>query len=439
MSSSLQLIQTLGTVRGSETILQKSAPPLGLLSIATYLESYGGDTQVEVLDGAIMTMDEIAARIDAPLVGFSTTLWNYPSSLALARIAKQRGSMVIMGGHHATMVARNILANRDYVDYAVVGDGEIPLLKLLSGAPLHSIPGLVYRRDGDIIANHSRGEDLDTYPIPDRSFVTLGPYFHNYRSGMPDSPFDRFTTIYSHKGCSYRAQFGPCIFCGIASAGYRVRDPLRIWEELEYLYRKYGICYVMDAGDNLTKEWLRQFAVANPHRHPYSFTSYVRASEVDEEYADLLKSLNCYSVFVGIESGDTDRLRAARKGTSPTDNIRAVRILQTRGIKVRLGIVLNLPGETPESLGRTVTHIQCLLDAGNIEGLSCAHLVPLPGSQAFAHLMQSDPSCGVLINEDCFDPVQLERSWSRAFTSVPYEQSLDVQSRIRAMAPPVCQ
>jgi len=435
----VQLIQTLGTVRGSETILQKSAPPLGLLSIATYLQDNCEDVEVEVLDGAITPLDEIESRLDADLVGFSTTLWNYPSSLELAQTAKERGAIVVMGGHHATMVAKNIVRNREYVDYAVCGDGEVPMLELVRKKPVSEIPSLVYRNNGHIAANHTPRFDLNDYPIPSRAFVEMKPYFDCYCQGMPDSPFDHFTTIYSHKGCSYKIQYGPCIFCGIANFDYRTRAPRKIWEELEQLYNEYGVFYVMDAGDNLTKEWLKQFVAANPRRHPHSFTSYIRASEVDEEYADLLQSLNCYSVFVGVESGDAERLRAAKKGTCPEDNLRAARILQSRGIKVRLGIVLNLPGETSQSLERTIDHIKHLLDVGNIEGLSCAHLVPLPGSRAFARLAKLKPSCFDLIGQDRFDPGDLEKYWSQAFTSVPYEHSLQVQSLIRSMAAPVCQ
>lgn len=435
----IQLIQTLGTVRGSETILQKSAPPLGLLSIATYLQAHDDGLEVEVLDGAVCPLDEIKQRIDADVVGFSTTLWNYPTTLELAHAAKERGATVVMGGHHASMVARNIIRNRSCVDYAVVGDGEIPMLKLLTGTPAAEIPGLVHRKGGQVVANPTVKFDLNTYPIPQRSFVDMTPYFENYRNGMPDSPFDHFATVYSHKGCTYKMQYGPCIFCGIANPDYRVRNPSLVWEELSYLYEQYGISYVMDAGDNLSKHWLKLFVACNPHRHPCSFTSYIRSSEVDEEYADLLKALNCYSVFVGIESGDPARLSAANKGTTPQANERAARILAERGIKVRLGIVLNMPGETEHSLRRTADHVKRLLDVGNIEGLSCAHLVPLPGSRAFAALSKRASRLAAVDTEDCFDPGNLEAEWCDVFTEVPHERSLEVQCEIRSLAPPVCQ
>jgi len=436
----VQLIQTLGTVRGSETILQKSAPPLGLLSIATYLQENCGEVEVEVLDGAITPLDEIQSRLDADLVGFSTTLWNYPSSLELAKKAKERGAITVMGGHHATMVARNIIRNRDYVDYAVRGDGEVPMLDLVKKMPVSGIPNLVYRNNGCIVDNPAPELNLDDYPIPSRAFVDLKPYFDNYCQGMPDSPFKKFTNIYSHKGCSYRIQYGPCVFCGIANDSYRTRHPQLLWDELEYLYHDYGISYVMDAGDNLSKKWLQKFAECNPHRFPYSFTSYIRASEVDEEYADLLKSLNCYSVFIGIESGDSEMLANANKGSTAEDNFRAVKILRDRGIKARLGIVLNMPGETEKSVQNTVDHILKLLDLGNVEGLSCSHLVPLPGSKAFARLTgNGNHILRGLRNEDCFNPERLEQEWNRCFTRLPYSRALEIQAKIRLLAPPVCQ
>jgi radical SAM superfamily enzyme YgiQ (UPF0313 family) len=418
---------------------ERTAPPLGLLSIATYVSGHVQGIPIEVLDNAITSTDQIYKRIDGDIVGISVNLWNYEKSLSVAKIAKSKGALVVLGGHHASAIAQNILRNRPYVDLVIAGDGEHAFLELILGKPRESINNLVYRVGDKIISNNKINLALASLPIPKRHFVDLSPYFENYHKTIPNSKFKKYTTFYSHKGCKFKAKSGPCIFCGIAIDGYRMRHPAMAWKELTYLNETYGIDYVMDVGDSLTKSWVRRFSETMPPRTKIAYTGYVRSSDLDNEFASLLARINCHSIFLGIESGDDGCLQRARKGTTVKDNLLAAKILHDYDIKIRMGIVLGIPGETETSLFATIDHIEAILKNCSVEGIYTSLLVPMPGSPSFDMLLQSNGRRETLLKSDLFNPDELRNYWATQFTSVTFEQLARVAHQIQGMAMPICQ
>jgi anaerobic magnesium-protoporphyrin IX monomethyl ester cyclase len=440
-ADTVQLIQMISAERSPYSPVERSSPPLGLLSIATRLKSVCPDISVEILDAAVLDSPEIMRRIGADVVGFSINLWNYQESLRVAELAKNRGATVVLGGHHATSVGSNILKNRPFVDFVIRGDGETAFTELVEGEKPDCIQNLIYRKNGSIVENQVIQEYLLTISFPRRDLIDLSPYFTNYRLGFPDSPFEKFATYYSHKGCTWRAKMktNACVFCAITDKGWRSRDPKELWKELCYLSKTYGINYAMDVGDNLVKSWLRRFVDSKPPDLEMSFTAYVRANEVDEGYAELLRRGNCYSMFLGVESGDDEVLENSGKGTTPEDNLRAARLLADHGIKVRMGVVLGLPGESVESLETTVEHVRKLVALGNMEGVYTAILIPIPGSPAFRRLINYDRFHDRLVRQDLFDMDELRLYWIRDFTNVSMEIVREFADHIIKLARPICQ
>src|SRR5437764_422912 len=76
--------------------------PLGLTSVATYLEQELSPEQLEILDGELLPQTEILSRLSADVVGISVSILSYHNSVEMMRQAKANGSVVVVGGHHAT-------------------------------------------------------------------------------------------------------------------------------------------------------------------------------------------------------------------------------------------------------------------------------------------------------------------------------------------------
>jgi len=92
---------------------------------------------------------------NADFVGFHTNTMNYENCLKFAKEAKKKGARVILGGPHSTVLWKNIMQNRDYIDFIIINEAEIPISLLLgrilgrNNISLNEIPNLVYRVKGD--------------------------------------------------------------------------------------------------------------------------------------------------------------------------------------------------------------------------------------------------------------------------------------------------
>jgi radical SAM superfamily enzyme YgiQ (UPF0313 family) len=142
--------------------------------------------------------------------------------------------------------------------------------------------------------------------------------------------------------------------------------------------------FIWDPSDNLIgdKEWFRSFCAAKPKKLKIHYTNYVDAKAVDQEVARLLVESGCCSVFVGMEAGDSDMLKNMNKRSTLEDNIRAMEILQKYRIGVIVGVVIGVPGESEESLARTLEFLKRLLEFDNLDRIEWGSLVPFPGSKA---------------------------------------------------------
>ena len=368
--------------------------PLGILSIAAYLGLNNPDVNIEILDGNnVLTLDEVIDKLDADVVGITATGASYEHAIKVAEIAHERGASVVLGGAAATPLAREILKHYDYVDAVVCYDGEIAFSKYVGGTPLGSIENLVYRENGETKENAVKLPDLNELAPPDRDFVDMEVYFQNSKD--PDypicEPFARPTNIYAQKGCIWRAQEeGGCIFCSIPYYDLRFRDPKHIWDEISSLIEKYKVDFIWDPSDNLIgdKDWFKSFCEAKPKELKIHYTNYVDAKGIDEEVARLLVETGCCSVFVGMEAGDATMLKNMNKRSTLQDNIRAMQILQKYRITVIVGVVVGVPGESEESLARTLEFLKGLLEFDNLDRIEWGSLVPFPGSKANRLLRQ---------------------------------------------------
>ncbi|GAH83644.1 unnamed protein product, partial [marine sediment metagenome] len=180
----------------------------------------------------------------------------------------------------------------------------------------------------------------------------------------------------------WASKTGGCVFCGRIDRHYRARSPKKVWEEIVWLHNRYGTDYVWDVSGSFTGnlEWVKDFQKAKPQDLNVALEVYSRASEITPEIGPLLKAIGVYKVFIGTDSGDTNCLIKARKGTTPKLNLDAVRLCAQQNIVLTLGFVIGLPGETDASLENTLNHAKQLVSEGEVETISCAVLLPVPGS-----------------------------------------------------------
>jgi len=414
--------------------------PLGIVSVGTYIRQNNPGVDVEILDGNnVLTLDQVIDKLDADVVGISTTAGGYDHAIRVAEIAKQKGARVILGGAAATPLAKEILRYYDFVDAVIRYDGEIAFSKYVAAEPLSSIENLVYRDNQGIRENPVKLPCLDKLPPPDRDLLDMEVYFKNSKDPAYPicDPFKKPMNIYSQKGCMWRSQEeGGCVFCSVPYYDLRLRKPELVWDEISSLVEKYQADFIWDPSDNLVgdKEWFKAFCAAKPKRLNISYTNYVDAENIDEETARLLAESGCVSVFVGMESGDPKMLESMNKRAKIEDNLRAMKLLQKYRIGVIAGVVVGVQGESKESLERTIGFLKKLTEFDNFDRFEWGTLIPFPGSKA-NRMLREHPDLKHKYEDFgnknyLFQLISMIQDWHRHYCEINFNDILEFQDRV---------
>lgn len=402
-------------------------PPLGLLSIATYLKHYVGERiNIKIIDLSIDTFSDISTLLkEFDLIGITTNSFNYKNTLNIAEKAKEKGAAVVLGGVHARALKYNILKNKKFIDFIIDGEGELPLLKLILDEPLQNIPNLVYRNNGSISSNKNIFHDLSVLPIIDRNFIDIDRYIQNYEtSNVHNFEYSRPTSIYTHKGCKWRDISGGCIFCSRKDTNLQMRAIEQIWHEIIKLHEKYSVDYIWNIADDFLADikWIKQFTASKPKNLGVRFLIYTRADHITDETISIMDVLNVHEVLVGFETGDKEMLTKSRKGCSLKSNYNAVELLSKSKIYVYPTFILGMPDENIESMKRTLDFIRYIMERCNVSRLVISTLIPFPGSYAYQRFLSNNKLLEKYLQRDEFDVEDAINDWLINFTNITIDE-----------------
>jgi len=404
---------------------EQIAPPVGLL----LLKSAIGDlSDVQIVDGLYKSLDEVVDSIDGDFVGVSSIYSNYGNALKILEEAKKRGARTIIGGSQPTNLASRVLRNRDYIDFVVVGDGEEALPLLVSGKNLDGIPNLIYRKQGKIIQTPRRDVSLDLL------FDLEGLEEDSIRLISPDKPFP----ISSIRGCIKAQRYDRCTFCSI-NHSVRVMKPSRIWDQIRIL-NGYGLEYFFETGDSFFVGQYPQMLLAErpSDLSQVRLRMYTSPNQITEENIEVLVGLNVPEIFLGIESTNDGILEEANKGYRRKDIIRAVELLKKNNIRIHVPFLYGLPGETPESAEKTFRYAEELAGK-DISKIISSLPVPFFGTRLFTDIQTHEKARkeypGDLDNDDIFDYQSLVRLQLQYFTSVSFDEMLELVQKTKALSP----
>ena len=333
--------------------------PIGLFYVAAALKEAGYQVGIENWSDAKGDPERIKEALisRAPdVIGLSVVNANRWGGIDIARLAKTvlPKVTVIFGGIGTTFLWRHLLTHFEVIDYAVIGEGErtMPLLLkcLADHQPdnLGAIPGLAFRRGGEIIHNGAADpvEALDDLPSPSKHFA----YQH--------------TTL--TRGCAYQ-----CSFCGSPRFwGGKVR-----FHSAQYFVgqladqARRGIRFFYFSDDTFTMRRKITIEVCRriiDHGLQINWAAISRVNFVDEEMLAWMRKAGCIQISYGIESGSETIRKRLGKNFS-TAEIEAAFDATTRyGIMARAYFIYGCPGETWETIQETLDLIQRIKPLGII-------------------------------------------------------------------------
>jgi tryptophan 2-C-methyltransferase len=343
--------------------IQPPIAPIGLEYVAEALNAAGHD--VELLDLCWADDVDIAiadffggTRFD--LIG--VTLRNTDDSAFTSResfigplaamvnaIRKHTDGLIVLGGVGFSIMPDLVLELCE-ADIGVWGDGEFTFPELATRIEEKrdwlDLPNLVWRRDGKWHRNPPAMRPLADLPPMSRSWLDNGRYF---REGG-QAGFE------TKRGCP-----GRCIYCADPLAKgrkVRTRPPKAIVDELETLLAQ-GIDHLHTCGCefNLPERHVREICEEIVRRDlgdKLRWYAYCSPVPFSPQLAGLMRRAGCVGINFGADNGDEEMLRRLRRDFAPDDIVAAARSCQEADVAVMFDLLLGAPGETRESLVRSV-------------------------------------------------------------------------------------
>lgn len=270
--------------------------------------------------------------------------------------------VTIGGGHHPSAVGTDIFDNIPEMDFGFVGEGEIGLPMFAASvedgcgfADLEKVPGLVFRKDGGVVANPTAMiEDINDLDAPPWDELPTREYL-KHRTPLRNAAMTPMTTT---RGCPYHCSY--CAGFRVAGREMRYRDPMRVVDEIEYLHRSYGVesISIQDENFSTRKKHVQDFCRTLIERKlPVRWDGLatgVRLDTLDVETYKLMEQSGCHAISVAIESADQAVLKAMTKGTYIDDQARRIRDIKTHTkIRVNGYFILGYPTQTAASVNLT--------------------------------------------------------------------------------------
>jgi len=366
---------------------QEKSPPLGLAYIAAVLEDAGFNVIILDMDVMGLKLDEIEQQIkihNPGIIGISCMTLQAKRTIEIAKIAKKVDASVpiVVGGAHASALPEEML-NPGFVDYVVIGEGELTMKELVQkifGGNIKpdEIQGLAFRKSGKIVKTKPRPliPNLDDLPFPAWHLLPIEKYNESeYGFDVNKSIFN----VLSSRGCPYH-----CIFCAshiLFGRKFRARSAENMFAELKMLNQKYGCTQIDFVDDTITVDRDRMMALCDliiNSNLQISWACNARVNTVTKQLLRKMKKAGCIRIDFGVESGDPVILKRIKKGITIEQVVKAHKDAKDVGLPINSFFMIGNLGEDIKSIKKTLALIDEL--TSNV----CFSIsTPFPGTELY--------------------------------------------------------
>ncbi|HEX8792505.1 MAG TPA: radical SAM protein [Polyangiaceae bacterium] len=322
--------------------------PYGLFSLGAQALRAGHQVKVMNLSAfAWRRVEEVVAALDAEVFGLSCWTANRRGVALLAREIKRQhpGAHVVVGGPHATPLAREMLAHHPAIDTVCVGESETTFMELLERVAAHQptegLAGTAYRNGDRVELAPERAaiEELDSLA----------------------SPHDWFDThiVMTSRGCPWR-----CTFCGAETSwgrGYRAQSTNYVLDALERAVSRAPVKMIQIKDDTFTTNRKRVIELCRGIRErgiKFVWSCDTRVDVLSDELLREMRLAGCERLSLGVESGSQKILDAIDKKITVDEIVGSTEIAKKYGIKLRYYMMVGNRGETRETFAETLRFLE---------------------------------------------------------------------------------
>jgi hopanoid biosynthesis associated radical SAM protein HpnJ len=347
------------------------AYPAGLIANSRLIDAPPADMGVD-------EVVEQARGYDLIIINTST-----PTVVNDARIAEQLkdhypGSIIGFVGPHTVVLPEETLKRSAAIDFVTTGEFDYALAEIAKGMPFHRVDGIAYRENGNVRRTPDRPpiQDLDALPFV-TDIYARDLVIEKYYNGYLKHPYVSF---YTGRGCRAR-----CTYClwpqTISGHVYRVRSPQNVYDEMvnaKRLFPQVKEFFLDD--DTFTDNPVRAMEIARKFKNLGITWSCNARANVAKDTLKVLKESGLRLLTVGFESGNQQILNNIKKGTRIEQIKEFVKATKELGILVHGAFILGLPGETAETIEKTL-RFALEMDPYSIQ---VSLVAPYPGTELYA-------------------------------------------------------
>ncbi|OGP35428.1 MAG: hypothetical protein A2X88_08460 [Deltaproteobacteria bacterium GWC2_65_14] len=283
-------------------------------------------------------------------------------------------------------------------DAGIRGDGEFAFAEIANrarnGRRWDDAPNLILRRDGKWHRNPASTPSLALLPPMTRGWVDNPRYF--LEGGQAG--------VETKRGCPHR-----CIYCADPVAkgkSSRLRPPRSVVEELARLLDQ-GIDHFHTCDSEFNVPESHAVAVCREIARRglggrLRWYAYCAPGSFSRDLAAWMQRAGCAGINFGTDSGDAEMLRRLGRDFGPDEILRASRLCRDHGMAVMLDLLIGAPGETRESVGRTID----LMKQASPDCVGVAVGVRVyPGTEFAKRVLRGDGAAGLVGGKDLSKPV----------------------------------
>jgi hopanoid biosynthesis associated radical SAM protein HpnJ len=321
------------------------------------------------------------------LVIMHTSTPSFPADVKFAELLKMRKPEIVIGmvGAKVAVDAEESLLASDAIDFVAREEFDYTCKEIAEGLPFHQVLGISYRQpDGKIKHNAARPmiEDMDALPF-------VAPIYKrdlnikNYFIGYLNYPY---VSIYTGRGCRSK-----CTFClwpqTVGGHRYRTRSPESVIAEVRWIKENMPeVKEIMFDDDTFTDFKPRVEEIARGLGKLGVTWSCNAKANVPYSTLKIMKENGLRLLLVGYESGDDQILLNIKKGLRTDIARRFSEDCRKLGIMVHGTFILGLPGETRETIAKTIAFAKEI----NPHTIQVSLAAPYPGTRLYQQAVENN-------------------------------------------------
>ena len=308
------------------------------------------EARIELVDEGVSNLDLDSS---ADLVGITAITGTANRSYAIADHFRDKGSKVVLGGVHPTLMPQEAMEHADSVVTGLAFDTWPELLRDFSNGKLKRI------------YSPSSKPDLSNLPSPRRDLLGKFSYISK-------------TSTQATFGCPYA-----CDFCAVVATqdNYLQRPIPEVIEEIANMNGSFVV--FMDPSPTENKRYIKElWREMIPLKKKWGGLATVKIGN-DEEMMDLAAESGCKGLLLGFETVYQEGVNGINKDFNDVQEYkRVVRELHDRGIAINGTFMFGMDTDDKDSFKRTVDFVNDV----KIDLPRYAVYTPFPGTPVFNRL-----------------------------------------------------